>query len=128
MAKGRIGKSQEPERERISVTQKVIIGACVIAAIAAVVYLALYSSPAKAGGGAFRIPAPDGTKFEVNGKVDLISQREGANVIVTVIDNDPQAKAKARWYYAGTNCQSSGTVSQVLSEIQRCANDAMRKK
>jgi len=108
--------------------QKIIIGACVLAAIVAVIYLALASPAAKAGGGAYLIPAPQGTKFEVNGKVDLITQRDGDRVMVTVLDNDPSSKAKARWWYAGNNCQAVGTVNQVLLDIQRCANDAMGKK
>jgi len=106
--------------------QKIITAVVVIAAIAIVVYYGL--TDAKAGQDAFEIPAPQGAKFEVNGKVDLIAQREKNKVIVTLVDNDPYAKAKARWYYAGTNCYSSGGVSQVLLEIQNCANDAMRKK
>lgn len=106
--------------------QKIITGVVVVAAIAIVLYYGL--TDAKAGGSAFEIPAPQGAKFEVNGNVDLIAQREKNTVVVTVVDNDPYAKAKARWYYAGKNCYSSGGVSQVLSEIQTCANDAMRKK
>ena len=109
--------------------QKIITGIVVVAAIAVVIYFGLMGSKsAKAGQGSFDIPAPQGARFEVNGKVDLKARRANDRVIITVVDNDPQAKAKARWYYAGVNCSSSGDVAQVLYDIQRCANDAMRKK
>jgi hypothetical protein len=112
----------------VSVLQKVLIALCVVAAVVGVFYLAFHSPAAKAGGGAYSIPAPQGTRFEINGKVDVISQREGDRVIVTVVDNNPEQKAKVRWYYAGSNCQSVGAVGHALSDVQRCANDAMRKK
>jgi hypothetical protein len=126
MGKDRNEKSGNSGQGSTTLIQRALIGIAVLAAVCLVVYLATHE--AKAGQNAYTIPAPQGAKFEVNGKVDLISQREGSMVVVTVLDNDPQAKAKARWFYAGNNCQSVGTVAHVLSDIQRCANNAMRTK
>lgn len=107
---------------------KWITAVVVVAVLAAVVYLALFSRTSKAGQDSFMIPAPKGAKFEVNSRAEMVSQRRGDMLVVMVVDADPGEKAKARWYYAGRNCQSSGDVGRVLSDIERCANDAVRKK
>ena len=75
------------------------------------------------------IPAPSGTKFEVNApQADLVVSRGAGTIRVAVEVDDVRRKAKGRWWYAGQNCYADGPLDQVLTDLERCAAKATSLK
>lgn len=129
MGKDRDDGSEGWNPTKMSKVQMVIVALAVVGAIAAVIYLALFSPAAKAGQQEFVIPVPNGTKFEINGAQGQIEARkQGDRMKIVIAHLDPERRTKARWYYAGANCYSDGRLDNVLYDIERCANNAVRTK
>lgn len=115
-----------PSMQKLSTRARIIIAAIAVLALVVVIVASAYAgAPVKE----WAIPAPSGTKFEVNApQADMIVSRNATTIRVAVETDDVKRKAKARWWYAGRNCYADGFLDQVLSEIDRCATQAVGGK
>jgi hypothetical protein len=100
-----------------------------IVVLIVIVVIVLAANNAKAGQDfSWTIPVPTGTKVEVNSPAKMSYVRENSTVVVTVAASDANAKAKARWQYGNEQCYSDGSIGQVLTDIERCANARVGKR